>query len=86
MGLSQGYGPADEDTSIRTIHAALDAGITLFDTAMSYGQGHNETLVGQALRDPLRLRSPLSRGSCAARTQWSSTATRTGSATTAEPL
>ena len=51
MGLSQGYGPADEDTSIRTIHAALDAGITLFDTAMSYGQGHNETLVGQALRD-----------------------------------
>ena len=51
MGLSQGYGPADDTTSVQTFHAALDAGITLFDTAMSYGQGHNETLVGQALRD-----------------------------------
>lgn len=49
MGLSQGYGPADDEVSIRTIHAALDTGIILFDTAMSYGRGHNETLVGQAL-------------------------------------
>ena len=50
MGLSQGYGPTDDTESIATIHAALDAGITLFDTAMSYGQGHNETVLGSALR------------------------------------
>lgn len=49
MGLSQGYGPTDDETSTRTIHAALDAGITLFDTAMSYGQGRNEALLGHAL-------------------------------------
>lgn len=51
MGLSQGYGPADDATSTQTIHAALDAGVTLFDTAMSYGQGRNESLLGQALRE-----------------------------------
>ena len=50
MGLSQGYGPTDDRESARVIHAALDAGITGFDTAMSYGGGHNETLVGAALR------------------------------------
>lgn len=50
MGLSQGYGPADDAESIAAVRAALDAGTTLFDTAMSYGQGHNETLLGQALR------------------------------------
>ena len=49
MGLSQGYGPADDTASVEAIHAALDAGVTLFDTAMSYGRGHNETLVGAAL-------------------------------------
>ena len=49
MGLSQGYGPADDTESVAAIHAALDAGSTLFDTAMSYGQGHNETLLGRAL-------------------------------------
>ena len=50
MGLSQGYGPADDTESVAAVHAALDAGTTLFDTAMSYGQGHNETLLGRALR------------------------------------
>ena len=45
------YGPADDDESVATIHAALDAGITLLDTGDFYGSGHNELLVGRALRD-----------------------------------
>jgi aryl-alcohol dehydrogenase-like predicted oxidoreductase len=45
------YGPADERESIATIHAALDAGITLLDTGDYYGAGHNELLIGRALRD-----------------------------------
>jgi aryl-alcohol dehydrogenase-like predicted oxidoreductase len=49
MGLSQGYGPADDDESVRLIRGALDAGVTLVDTAMSYGQGHNERLIGRAV-------------------------------------
>jgi aryl-alcohol dehydrogenase-like predicted oxidoreductase len=49
MGFSQGYGPADDDESIRTMRLAVELGVTLFDTAMSYGQGHNEDLVGKAL-------------------------------------
>ena len=49
MGLSQGYGPADDAESVRAIHRALDLGITMLDTAMSYGQGHNERLLGRAL-------------------------------------
>src|SRR5215471_9286008 len=49
MGLSQGYGPADDDESIRAIHRAAELGVTLFDTAMSYGHGHNERLIGRAL-------------------------------------
>jgi aryl-alcohol dehydrogenase-like predicted oxidoreductase len=51
MGMSGMYGPADEDESITTIHAALDAGITLLDTGDYYGAGHNELLIGRALRD-----------------------------------
>ena len=43
-------GPADENESIATIHAALDAGITLLDTGDYYGAGHNELLIGRALR------------------------------------
>lgn len=50
MGLSQAYGPADDDASIAATRAALDAGVTLLDTAMSYGAGHNERLVGRAIR------------------------------------
>ena len=50
MGMSDLYGPADEAESIATIHAALDAGITLLDTADFYGTGHNELLLREALR------------------------------------
>ncbi|MBO0817706.1 MAG: aldo/keto reductase [Actinobacteria bacterium] len=49
MGLSQGYGPADDDESVAAIRRAAELGVTMFDTAMSYGQGHNERLVGRAL-------------------------------------
>src|SRR5947209_3982152 len=49
MGMSGMYGPADEAESIATIHAALDAGVTLFDTGDFYGMGHNELLLGRAL-------------------------------------
>ena len=50
MGMSGMYGPSDEAESIATIHATLDAGVTLLDTGDFDGQGHNEMLVGQALR------------------------------------
>src|ERR1043165_5064031 len=50
MGFSQGYGPADDAESQRAIERALDLGITLLDTAMSYGQGHNERLIGRIKR------------------------------------
>jgi aryl-alcohol dehydrogenase-like predicted oxidoreductase len=50
MGMSDLYGPADEDDSVATIHAALDAGITLLDTGDYYGMGRNELLIGRALR------------------------------------
>jgi aryl-alcohol dehydrogenase-like predicted oxidoreductase len=51
MGMSGMYGPADERESIATIHAALDRGVTLLDTGDYYGAGHNEMLIGRALRD-----------------------------------
>ena len=50
MGMSDSYGPADENESIATIHAALDAGITLLDTGDFYGMGHNELLLRRALQ------------------------------------
>ena len=50
MGMSDFYGPADRGESIATIHAALDAGVTLLDTADFYGLGHNEILIAEALR------------------------------------
>jgi aryl-alcohol dehydrogenase-like predicted oxidoreductase len=49
MGMSGMYGPADRSESIATIHAALDAGITLLDTGDFYGMGHNEMLIREAL-------------------------------------
>src|SRR5712691_8617441 len=49
MSMSQSYGALDDEESIRAIHGALDLGVTFFDTAAIYGQGHNETLVGRAL-------------------------------------
>ncbi|WP_424969764.1 aldo/keto reductase [Dinoroseobacter sp. S76] len=48
---SLGYSNAEDSMSIRTIHAALDGGITLFDTAAAYGAGHSERLLAQALAD-----------------------------------
>jgi aryl-alcohol dehydrogenase-like predicted oxidoreductase len=50
MGMSGMYGPADEAESIATIHAAMDAGVTLLDTGDFYGMGHNELLIRDALR------------------------------------
>jgi len=51
MGMSDMYGPADERESIATIHAALDAGITLLDTGDYYNAGQNELLIARALKD-----------------------------------
>jgi len=50
MGMSGTYGRSDDEESIRTVHAALDTGITLLDTGDFYGSGHNEQLLGRALR------------------------------------
>ncbi|MGN9813185.1 aldo/keto reductase [Micromonospora sp. BQ11] len=51
MGMSGGvYGAADRTESIATVHAALDAGVTLIDTGDFYGMGHNEMLLAEALR------------------------------------
>ena len=50
MGMSGMYGAADETESIATIHAALDAGVNLLDTGDFYGSGHNEMLIGRALK------------------------------------
>jgi len=49
MGMSDFYGPSTRDESIATIHAALEAGITLLDTGDFYGMGHNELLIREAL-------------------------------------
>ncbi len=49
MGMSDFYGPADRGESIATIHAALEAGVTLLDTGDFYGMGHNEMLIREAL-------------------------------------
>jgi aryl-alcohol dehydrogenase-like predicted oxidoreductase len=51
MGMSQSYGAGDDDESTRTLHRALDLGVTLIDTADVYGKGANEVLVGRAIRD-----------------------------------
>ncbi|MFB7943072.1 aldo/keto reductase [Streptomyces sp. NPDC127049] len=50
MGMSALYGEADRAESIATIHAALEAGVTLLDTGDFYGMGHNELLIAEALR------------------------------------
>ncbi|GAA1845717.1 aldo/keto reductase [Pseudonocardia ailaonensis] len=50
MSMSGAYGPADRGESIATVHAALDAGITLIDTGDFYAMGHNELLLAEALR------------------------------------
>ena len=51
MGMSQGYGPGDDEESIKTLNRALDLGINFLDTAAVYGNGANERLVGRAIKD-----------------------------------
>lgn len=60
MGMSDMYGPTDDKESIATIHAALDAGVTLLDTGDFYGMGSNELLIRDALRGRDRSRAILS--------------------------
>ncbi|HEY7104338.1 MAG TPA: aldo/keto reductase [Mycobacteriales bacterium] len=50
MGMSQFYGPGDDAESVRTIHRAIDLGVTLLDTANMYGPYVNEELIGRAVR------------------------------------
>ncbi|GAA1215566.1 aldo/keto reductase [Kitasatospora nipponensis] len=50
MGMSEFYGPTDTAEALATLEAALEAGVTLFDTADVYGSGHNEELVGPFVR------------------------------------
>jgi len=50
MGMSEWYGPVNDQESTATITAALDRGLNFFDTADVYGNGHNESLVGKALK------------------------------------
>jgi aryl-alcohol dehydrogenase-like predicted oxidoreductase len=57
MGMSGGYGPADDAESLATVHAALEAGITLIDTGDFYGSGHNEMLLREALKGSRRERA-----------------------------
>jgi aryl-alcohol dehydrogenase-like predicted oxidoreductase len=49
-GLSGDYGPVGEHEAIATVRSALDLGVTMIDTADEYGAGHNERLVGRAIR------------------------------------
>lgn len=51
MGMSEFYGPADEAESLRTLHYAIDNGLSFLDTADMYGRGANEELVGRAIAD-----------------------------------
>src|SRR6202021_1886721 len=50
MGMSGMYGPSDRKESLATLEAAVDAGINLLDTGDFYGMGHNELLIGEALK------------------------------------
>jgi aryl-alcohol dehydrogenase-like predicted oxidoreductase len=49
MGMSGAYGATDDEVSIKTIHAAIERGVTLFDTGDFYAMGHNEMLLGRAI-------------------------------------
>jgi len=60
MGMSDMYGPSDRAESLATFDAAVEAGITLIDTGDFYGMGHNEMLIGEALKNHKRDRLVLS--------------------------
>ena len=60
MGMSDMYGPSDRAESLATFDAAIEAGITLIDTGDFYGMGHNEMLIGEALKNHKRDRLVLS--------------------------
>ncbi len=51
MGMSEFYGASDDAVSLATLHAAVDLGVTHFDTADTYGHGHNEQLLGRFLKE-----------------------------------
>src|SRR5689334_18564123 len=51
MGMSEFYGPVDDEESLRTMRRAVELGVDLFDTSDMYGIGHNESLVGRFLRE-----------------------------------
>jgi aryl-alcohol dehydrogenase-like predicted oxidoreductase len=50
MGMSGSYGPTDDDESVKVLQAAMERGVTMFDTGDFYGSGHNEMLLGRAIR------------------------------------
>jgi aryl-alcohol dehydrogenase-like predicted oxidoreductase len=50
MGMSDFYGPSDEEKSLETLHHAIETGVTFWDTSDMYGVGHNERLIGRALQ------------------------------------
>ncbi len=50
MGMSGSYGPADDSESIATLHRAFDLGVNFLDTSASYGNGHNQELIGKAIK------------------------------------
>ncbi len=54
MGMSQSYGPGNDEESVRTLNRALDIGVTFFDTAAVYGMGANERLIGPFVREHRR--------------------------------
>ncbi len=53
MGMSEFYGPSDDDQSLKTLEHAFEIGVTLYDTADTYGIGHNEELLGKFARGKL---------------------------------
>src|SRR5262245_21195593 len=50
MSLSGTYGPSDDAASMQLIQDSIEAGITFFDSSDAYGKGHNETLLGNAIK------------------------------------
>jgi aryl-alcohol dehydrogenase-like predicted oxidoreductase len=51
MGLSMAYGKADDEESMKTLQKAIDLGCTFWDSAVLYGSGHNEELIGEFFKE-----------------------------------